>query len=247
MKKRKLICFSGAGLSADSGLKTFRGGDGLWDGHDLDQICNHFTWKSNFDRVHRFYNDRRASLKDVEPNPAHEMLASWQKRHDAVLITQNVDNLLERAGASEVMHLHGSYEEMLCEACGHIWNIGTRFYDPYSETCPKCPCRKGVKPNVVFFHERAPRYMDMAKVIAGIERHDTLVVIGTDGAVVPIGAYAEALTCTKVLNTLGPVDGADWHKGMVDPETFDYVFYQPAAMAADHLNALIEDLMARPV
>ena len=160
-----LVVFTGAGLSAESGLPTFRGGDGLWEGRHIDQVCNQLTWKRNVDAVHRFYNDRRAAAAKAQPNRAHRLLASWQDRYRCTLITQNVDDLLERAGAGDVMHVHGRLDRMRCEACGTAWEIGASSWGPYTGRCPKCASRRGVRPDVIFFHERAPRYLDMWRVV----------------------------------------------------------------------------------
>lgn len=236
--KPRLIVISGAGLSADSGLETFRSKEGTWANHPVDKVCNISTWKANFQLVHGFYNDRRAALKNVEPNAMHRLLARWEAELGAVLITQNIDDLLERAGAEKVLHLHGFLPEIRCEACGTITRIGYRAWDPETDRCA-CGCRKGMKPNVVFFGERAPAYVDMAKALVGFSEQDVLVVIGTDGAVVPVGSIAASVPGRKVLNTLGPVDPADWRPGMVAPALFHRSLYKPAVKAVEELDAIV--------
>lgn len=236
--KRRLVVISGAGLSADSGLETFRSKDGTWANHSIDKVCNISTWKANFQLVHDFYNQRRAALATVDPNPMHRLLATWESELDAVLITQNIDDLLERAGARRVLHLHGFLPEIRCEACGTISPIGYRAWDPEADRC-SCGCRKGMKPNVVFFGEQAPAYTDMARALVGLTPQDVLVVIGTDGAVVPVGSIAASLSCRKVLNTLAPVDPADWRPGMVAPALFHRTLYKPAAQAVEELDAIV--------
>ncbi len=235
----RVICLSGAGLSADSGLATFRGADGLWNNHRVDQVCNYSRWKANFDVVHRFYNDLRTGLASVEPNAMHRLLASWQDRFETVLITQNVDDLLERAGARDVLHLHGRLEEMLCVACGNVWNIGHRAYHAMEETCPTCPCRKGVKPNVVFFGERAPAYLELGRVLKSVTPEDVFVVIGTDGRVVPVGAIVAGLKCRKVMNNLEPVPESEWLPGMVHESLFNRAIFRPAVDAVEELDEIV--------
>ncbi len=242
---RQLVVFSGAGLSADSGISTFRSEDGTWNNHDVDQVCNIYRWKENFDLVHEFYNERRVDLASREPNPMHKLLADWQDRFGAKLVTQNIDDLLERAGATDVLHVHGKLTEMQCQACGRSWGIGTRGWDQSSERCV-CNSKKGVKPNVVFFGERAPEYRPMFKLFESMSEDDVLVVIGTDGAVVPIGEIAAQLPCRKVLNTLEPVAEDKWRQGMVVPEQFDKTLYKPAATAVEELDALVSEWMGSP-
>jgi len=242
--KPKLVVFSGAGLSADSGLATFRGSDGLWENHRLDEVCNFNTWRANRHAAHRFYNARRAALETVTPNPMHALLVDWQARFDAQLITQNVDDLLERAGARDVLHVHGFLPEMRCLACGHDWSVGTAAWDPEEDRCPACNSLKGVKPNVVFFNEQAPLYAPMWKAFRSLTREDILVVIGTDGAVIPIGAIAAELPCRKALNTLAPVPREAWQPGMVSPALFHRSLFMRAAEAVGELDALVSGWMA---
>lgn len=244
-EQRRLIVISGAGLSADSGLETFRAKDGTWANHSIDQVCNIMTWKANFTLVHDFYNRRREALQGVEPNAMHRLLARWETELGAVLITQNIDDLLERAGAERVLHLHGFLPQMRCEACGEITDIGYRAWDPEQDRCG-CGCRKGMKPNVVFFGEQAPAYADMARALTGLSDRDVLVVIGTDGAVVPVGSIAAALPCRKVLNTLAPVDPADWRPGMVASALFNRTLYKPAVQAVDELDAIVRRWLSEP-
>jgi len=238
-----LVVFTGAGLSAESGLPTFRGGDGLWEGHHIDQVCNQLTWKRNAEAVHRFYNDRRAAAAKAKPNRAHRLLAAWQGRYRCTLITQNVDDLLERAGARDVIHVHGRLDRMRCEACGTSWEIGAAPWNPETGRCPKCSSRRGVRPDVIFFHERAPRYPDMWRVFKKLRPEDLLVVIGTDGAVIPIGQVAEGAPCRTVLNVLFPVPEDRWQPGMIRPDRFDHVLLRPAAAAAEELDQIVSDLM----
>lgn len=230
----RLIFFTGAGLSAESGVPLYRGGEGLWDGYNLNQVCNALTWKANFALVHEFYNKRRAELATVQPNAMHHAIADWSRRYPTVNLTQNVDDLLERAGCTDVVHVHGKLTEMQCQACGGTWEIGYAAWDCTTQTCgnparPDCICRKGIKPNVVFFHEAAPEYQTLFRTLHDLQPTDVIVVIGTSGQVLPIDQYLSGAKGHKVLVNL---DELQW-----DP--WDHKLLKPATQAIDELDAII--------
>ncbi len=234
-RKPKLVILSGAGLSADSGIATFRGATGLWEGHSVDQVASGLTWKRNWDLVRRFYNDRRVALDTVRPNAMHCAVAEWTKLYNTVNLTQNVDDLLERAGCDNVVHLHGFLPEMCCDACGHVWNVGyTAVSD--SDRCPgrggKCASIKGVRPNIVFFHEPAPNYSLMYKTFRSLERQDCVVVIGTSGLVIDVNSLVFDTPALRILNNLE----ASEH---INENYFDHVLYGSAASQADTVSQLI--------
>ena len=110
--KRKIVVLSGAGVSAESGIKTFRDADGLWEGHDVMEVASPDGWNKNRALVTEFYNQRRKQLNDVSPNKAHELIASLQNENEVYIVTQNVDDLHERAGSKEVLHLHGELRKV---------------------------------------------------------------------------------------------------------------------------------------
>ena len=205
-----LAVFTGAGLSAESGIPTFRvGTDALWEGHRIEEVCNFTTWKANRHAVHRFYNSRRLAAAKAEPNGAHRTLARWQARWGTsrvALVTQNVDDLLERAGAVEVCHVHGRLDWMHCTACAHKWHVGAVEWDPETDRCPKCTSRKGVKPDVVFFHEMAPEYERMYRVIRNLRSVDSALVMGTSCQVVPFDFHLGPSPCWKGVNSLQPIE-----------------------------------------
>lgn len=241
---KKLVVFSGAGLSADSGIQTFRDKDGLWENHNVDQIASIATWKQNLTTVHRFYNARRAQLAEVEPNAAHLMLADWQRRYGAVLLTQNIDDLLERAGCTDVVHLHGDLRAMQCKACGNQWPVGYAAWDPSEDRCPKCSSRKGVKPGVVFFGEAAPHYRTMWRTFTELTTGDVLVVIGTSGKVIDIGSVAAGSRATTILSNLEPSSEASMPGAPVaEDRHFHHVLHGRAAAIAPDLDSLIQTLM----
>lgn len=179
----KLVVLSGAGLSAPSGVSTFRDKDGLWTKHNLDEVCDIITWKDNREMVHSFYNSLRAGLVEAKPTAGHAMIAGWKNLYSnsTTVLTQNVDDLLERAGCYGVVHLHGYLQDMHCTACGDRWNIGYTAWDPEKDRCPGCNSLRGVKPGVVFFHETAPKYANLYQAFRKLTEEDTVVVIGTSG------------------------------------------------------------------
>ncbi len=200
----RILVFSGAGLSAESGIQTFRGTDGLWEGHRIEEVCDFQTWKRNAAAVHRFYNERRLALEDSRPNAAHERLAAWQRAgHDVRLLTQNVDDLLERAGCRDVVHLHGHLTGMQCTACGHLWEIGYASWDPEQDRCPRCDSRKGVKPDVRFFGETCPEYLRLRREFRDLRPGDAVLVTGTSLLVIAIHETTMGLRgVQRILNVL---------------------------------------------
>ena len=184
-RKPHLIVFSGAGLSAESGLSTFRGTSGLWENVSLDKVCNFATWERNFDAVHEFYDARRIAASGAKPNRAHLTIAEWQKRWSGrvQILTQNVDPLLEWAGCHSVVHLHGDVLSMHCVACDLQWKIEAAAYD--QSGCPTCRRKKTVKPAVVFFGQAAPEYEVLHATVRELTPADTVIVVGTSGTVLP--------------------------------------------------------------
>jgi NAD-dependent deacetylase len=204
-----LIVFSGAGLSAESGLPTFRGVNGLWEGVPIRTVCHFETWKDNFGAVHDFYDARRKSGSLAEPNPAHRAIAEWQKTWPGRthVLTQNIDRLLERAGCREVIHLHGDIYILRCLDCRHEWEIKN---DPYDRKgCPFCGSTTGVKPGVVFFGEQAPRYEHLYEIVADLRPEDTVVVIGTSGTVLPADRLFGHSKAYSILVNLEPGEQMD--------------------------------------
>jgi len=224
------VFLTGAGISAESGLPTFRGEGGLWRNHRPEDLADYNTWKSNYDLVHDFYSMRRAKLAEVEPNAAHRAIAEMGER--VLNLTQNVDNLFERAGCCNIVHLHGRLWTMKCEACGHDWEIGAKPWSA-ADRCPNCNSRKGVKPGVVMFHEGAPNYSYLG-LLPQLDARHTLVVMGTSGNLLNIDSHVRFSNAgTKILNN------AEWSV-LIDDRLFDHVFYEPATSAIHKIIRLAE-------
>jgi NAD-dependent deacetylase len=196
----KLVLFTGAGISAESGISTFRDSNGLWENYDPMQVASLATWRNNYKLVHDFYNARRRDIEQAQPNLAHEIAARWQAEYGCEIITQNIDDLFEKAGA-HALHVHGNITEMKCVACGLVWDIG---YNDYVDgmACPntlkKCQCKK-LKPNVVFFGEVAPNYPKMYNILASLGKDDVIVVCGTSGQVIDIKSLIFDRPCLKII------------------------------------------------
>lgn len=172
----RLVIFSGAGLSAESGLSTFRDTNGLWENHSIEEVCNGLTWRDNREKVERFYEQRRLSNQAAKPHDGHRFCAEMEEA-GAVLITQNVDTLLERAGARHLIHLHGNIEQRQCFSCGGEWPAALS-----KDRCPFCQS-KDTRVNVVFFKEPVPQYNLGSRIIGGLREQDTLLIVGTQASV----------------------------------------------------------------
>jgi NAD-dependent deacetylase len=176
--KPNLVVLTGAGMSAESGLKTFRDADGLWEGHDVMEVATPEGFLKNPELVLEFYNQRRKQLLEVEPNSAHKALAEFEQNYQVTIITQNVDDLHERAGSSQVVHLHG--ELLKVRSTGNELDIQSWTKDlVLGETCEN---GYQLRPHIVWFGEAVPM-IDKAMEIC--ETADILVIIGTSMQVYP--------------------------------------------------------------
>lgn len=183
---RNIVVLTGAGISAESGLATFRGPEGLWEGRRVEEICTPEALERDPALVQDFYDQRRAALAAVEPNAAHRALARLDREWpgDLLIVTQNVDDLHERAGAGRLIHMHGELKSALCRACGGRSRWEGALGD--GPTCPACGATGALRPDIVFFGEM-PYAMDAIE--AALERADLFVSIGTSGAVYPAAGY----------------------------------------------------------
>ena len=185
-----IVILTGAGISKESGLDTFRDADGIWSKVRIEDVATPEAFARDPVRVHGFYNARRASLldPDVQPNAAHEALAVLDRRWPGpvLLVTQNIDNLHERAGSSRLIHMHG---EMLKVRCGHCGSVQPWQEDLSTDTsCPACDSTGGMRPDVVWFGEM-PYEMD--RIYAALGRCDLFVSIGTSGNVYPAAGFVQ--------------------------------------------------------
>jgi NAD-dependent deacetylase len=183
-----IVVLTGAGISAESGLATFRGPGGLWEGHRVEDVCTPEALRGDPELVHRFYDDRRAALATVQPNAAHRALARLDAEWPGglLIVTQNVDDLHERAGAKRLIHMHGALLSALCAECGDRGPWDGRL--PLGTACGACDSLS-LRPDIVFFGEMP---YDMDAIYRAIAACDLFVSIGTSGAVYPAAGFVEA-------------------------------------------------------
>ena len=204
-----IVILTGAGISAESGVPTFRGPDGLWEGHRVEDVATSEAYARDPDLVLDFYDRRRANLARVKPNAAHEALGRLDEKWpgELLIVTQNVDDLHERGGASKVLHMHGELGSALCGQCDsrHRWESSLIDRPP----CPTCGT-SALRPDVVWFGEM-PYQMDT--IYAALGQTDLFVSIGTSGAVYPAAGFVQeakaAGAATLELN-LEPSEGSHW-------------------------------------
>lgn len=200
----RIVVLSGAGMSAESGLKTFRGKDGLWEGCRVEDVATPEAWERDSETVLRFYNERRRQLRSVEPNAGHRALAALEKGHEVEIVTQNIDDLHERAGSSRVLHLHG--ELMLARSQvdpGLLYPLGERDI----HTGDLCERGEQLRPHVVWFGEEVPAMEEAARRVA---RAELLLVVGTSLQVYPAAGLVNLapLDCRKIwINPDAPQSG----------------------------------------
>lgn len=198
--KKKLVVLTGAGISAESGIRTFRDADGLWEYYDVMKVASIDGWYDDPKLVLQFYNERREQLRTAKPNAAHVALAEAQQRYDVHIVTQNVDNLHEAAGSKQVLHLHGELTKVRStKNPALIYDIGYKSVN-WGDTCE---LGSQLRPHIVWFGEAVPA-MDEAVQIA--QQADIFAVVGTSMAVYPAASliYYVPDDCPKFL-----VDPAD--------------------------------------
>jgi NAD-dependent deacetylase len=185
---RNIVILTGAGISAESGLATFRGPDGLWEGHRVEDVCTPEALARDPALVLDFYDTRRRALADVQPNPAHQALARLDAEWpgELLIVTQNVDDLHERAGAKRLIHMHGELLSALCRACGARSHFEGAMID--GPACPACGQSGGLRPDIVFFGE-IPYQMEAIE--AALRQADLFVSIGTSGTVYPAAGFVQ--------------------------------------------------------
>lgn len=176
---KRIIVLSGAGISAESGLQTFRGADGLWEGHRVEDVASPEGWAANPERVLEFYNQRRRAVRAAVPNAAHRALVDLERAYDVRIVTQNVDDLHERAGSKHVLHLHG--EIMLARSTRDPWLI-RHLGEADVHLGDRCELGSQLRPHIVWFGEMVPAMDEAVDLVGGA---DVLLVVGTSLQVYP--------------------------------------------------------------
>jgi NAD-dependent deacetylase len=182
-----IVILTGAGISAESGISTFRDEGGLWANHRIEDVATPEGFKRDPKLVVYFYNERRAQAARSAPNPAHEALARLEAEHkgDLLLVTQNVDDLHERGGSNHVLHMHGALNSALCASCEHRWTAPMKM--AVGDACPNCAAPMA-RPDIVWFGEM-PYQMD--RIERALAQADLFVAIGTSGNVYPAAGFVQ--------------------------------------------------------
>lgn len=231
-KYQSIVVLTGAGVSAESGIKTFRDSNGLWENHRIEDVCTPEAFVRNPALVQQFYNARRQQLiSDAHPNPAHLALAAFEQQFQGnfTLVTQNVDDLHERAGSRNLIHMHGELLKARCSRSGRI--ISWRESIDTTTPCPCCNQPGALRPHIVWFGEIP---LDMDKIEMALAQCDLFVAIGTSGQVYPAAGFVQMATAygahTVELN-LEPSQGRN---------LFQAHHYGPASVTVkDFFNALL--------
>ena len=176
--KKKITVLTGAGISAESGISTFRDSNGLWENHDIMEVASYDGWVKNKELVLTFYNDRRRQLKEVKPNAGHLELVRLETKFDVTIVTQNVDNLHEKAGSKNIIHLHGELTKArstTVESLVYDWEGDIKLGD-------HCESGSQLRPHIVWFGEMVPMLDKAAQVV---EETDIIIIVGTSMQVYP--------------------------------------------------------------
>lgn len=217
-----IVILTGAGISKESGLDTFRDSGGIWQTYPLEDLATPEGFARNPTLVQDFYNARRAQLADpaIQPNAAHQALARLQAQWPGpvLLVTQNVDNLHERGGARRVVHMHGELSRARCSACGHEWSVDSDL-GPQVQ-CSKCGATGTARPAIVWFGEM-PLHMD--EILIALQDCALFLAIGTSGTVYPAAGFvAQARACgahTVEINLEQSLVASDFHQHIYGPAT----------------------------
>ncbi len=193
---QSIVILTGAGISAESGINTFRASDGLWENHSVDDVATPEGFDRNPEMVHQFYNQRRRQLFDegIRPNPAHLALARLERefRGEVLLITQNVDNLHERAGSKNLLHLHGELLKMRCQETHMVFDARDDLC--FDSLCRCCQIQGNLRPHIIWFGEIP---LHMQQINRALESCDLFMAIGTSGNVYPASGFYEVAKIRK--------------------------------------------------
>lgn len=226
---KRIVVLTGAGISAESGINTFRDNGGLWENHRLEDLATPEAFARDPNLVQRFYNGRRAQLNDVNPNPAHIALAEFERNFagDFLLVTQNVDHLHQQAGSKNLIHMHGELKKSRCLNTGRIHNQQT---DINATSLCECCNTPSLRPHIVWFGEM-PLYME--EIYQALEQCNLFISIGTSGNVYPAAGFVEvanSVNARTVEINLEPSRGAD---------AFQEAFHGPASVKVAEFLATI--------
>lgn len=206
---RKIVFFTGSGVSAESGIPTFRGDDGLWKRFSAQELANFDSFMRNPDLVWEWYQYRRRIIHDSHPNAGHQAIVNFEKYFDVTVVTQNVDNLHQRAGSSRVLELHGNITRNKCVQCGEFYSGEIHLED---NTPPHCNCGGLIRPDVVWFGENLPEGV-YEQAEERCESCDVMFVIGTSGVVYPAALLPSAALSSGAIVIDVNIDEGDHHHG----------------------------------
>jgi NAD-dependent deacetylase len=223
---KKLVVLTGAGMSSESGIRTFRDSGGLWEEYDVQEVATYEAWLKNRDLVLRFYNERRKQLAGCEPNAGHSGLAALEKHFDVQIITQNIDNLHERAGSTRVLHLHGELTKARSTVDPSlVYDIG--YKDIINGD--KCPKGSQLRPHIVWFGEEVPMMDEAVRLTAAA---DIFVVIGSSLNVYPAAG----------LINYAPHNASLW---LIDPKEVSVPVYRQVEVIRENASRGVEILSER--
>ena len=218
LSDKEVVVLTGAGISAESGVRTFRDNDGLWENHRVEDVATPEAWVSDQSLVWSFYQARRNQLLEVVPNPAHFALAQLESKTESfTLITQNVDDLHERGGSESVIHMHGRLQTLRCEATG-LSEVRMGEHDLGGDfvLCKCCAVSSRMRPDIVWFGE-VPMEMDV--IYREVENCDVFIVIGSSGHVYPAAGLVNLANSndahTILVNLELPINGGDFDEAHI--------------------------------
>ncbi|MEN8226070.1 MAG: NAD-dependent deacylase [Bacteroidota bacterium] len=222
--QKRIVILTGAGMSAESGLKTFRDNDGLWNNHRVEEVATPEAWAADMLLVLEFYNQRRKQLMECEPNPAHYALAKLEEKYDVQIITQNVDDLHERGGSANVLHLHGELKKVRSTVDPAIVFELDGWELKEGDTCPK---GSQLRPHIVWFGEAVPNISIAAEIA---RTADIMIVIGTSMQVYPAAGLVHYAP-------------HDCKKYYVDPAAYENSMLSNLTVIAEKAGKAIPDLV----
>ena len=195
---KKLVVLSGAGMSAESGIRTFRDMGGLWNEYDVMEVASPSAWANNPNLVHQFYNERRKQLFECEPNKGHTLIAELERHYDVEIVTQNVDDLHERAGSNKILHLHGELKKARSTVDSSLIYELDKWELTLNDTCEK---GSPLRPHIVWFGESVPAISEAAEIVA---KADVFLIIGTSLNVYPAAGLTDFIPDDTPIYVIDP-------------------------------------------